>query len=102
MKVLIPNIGSTSFKYRLLEMPETAEPARLRRPRRFWPRAAWSGSASRAASAPITRPRFASASAEIAGPGKALESLSEIGAVGFKAVHDGPAERAAVRSTTSS
>ena len=26
MKILIPNIGSTSFKYRLVELPENAVP----------------------------------------------------------------------------
>ncbi len=85
MKVLIPNIGSTSFKYRLVEL--SGEPAagetvlaqgrveRIGQP----------GGECADCSAAIRK-----CLGEIAGPGKPLKSLKEIGAVGFKAVHTGP------------
>ena len=87
MKVLIPNIGSTSFKYRLLHLPDTDAPAlpdtvlaqgrveRIGQP------------GGECADYPAA---IRKCLAEIAGPGKPLNSLSEIGAVGFKAVHAGP------------
>jgi acetate kinase len=90
MKVLIPNIGSTSFKYRLLELSENAMPgdpaqgetvlAQGRVERIGQP-----GGECADCSAAIRK-----CLGEIAGPGKPLKSLSEIGAVGFKAVHTGP------------
>jgi acetate kinase len=80
MKCLIPNIGSTSFKFRVLEMPEEKVLA--------------SGRVERIGHADSECADYPAAIRkcleEIAGPGKALASLGEIGAVGFKAVHAGP------------
>jgi acetate kinase len=96
MKVLIPNIGSTSFKYRLVEIPELAEipetdisdaPATSEtvlaqgRIERIGQPGGECGDCLAA---------IRKCLAEIAGPEKPLKSLSEIGAVGFKAVHTGP------------
>ncbi|MGA9071069.1 MAG: acetate/propionate family kinase [Terracidiphilus sp.] len=80
MKCLIPNIGSTSFKYRLLEMPAETVLAEGRIERIGQP-----GGACADYPAAIRR-----CIAAIAGEGKALQNLSEIGAVGFKVVHAGP------------
>lgn len=80
MKCLIPNIGSTSFKYRLLEMPAEAVLAEGRVERIGQP-------GSECADYPAA---IAKCLAAIVGPGKPLASLAEIGAVGFKAVHAGP------------
>lgn len=86
MWVLIPNIGSTSFKYRLLELDDVSA----------------SGRETVLAQGRIERigqlggecvdypAAIRKCVAEIAGPGKPLASLAEIGAVGFKAVHTGP------------
>jgi acetate kinase len=79
MKCLIPNIGSTSFKYRVLEMPEERVLAegcveRIGQP------------GCECADYPAAiRKCFAA----ICGEGKPLRSLAEIDAVGFKAVHAG-------------
>jgi acetate kinase len=80
MKCLIANIGVTSFKYRLLEMPEEAVLAKGHVERIGKP-----GGECADYPAAITK-----CIAEIAGPGKPLPHLSEIGAVGFKVVHAGP------------
>lgn len=80
MKCLIPNIGSTSFKFRVLDMPEEKVLAAGRVERIGQP-------GSDCADYPAA---IRTCFAEIVGPGKALQSLSEIGAVGFKAVHAGP------------
>jgi acetate kinase len=80
MRCLIPNIGSTSFKYRLLDMPAETVLAEGRVERIGQP-----GGECADYLAAIAR-----CLAEIAGPGRALSSLSEIGAVGFKVVHAGP------------
>lgn len=79
MKCLIPNIGSTSFKFRLLDMPgETVLAA---------------GKAERIGQPGSECPDYPAAIrkclASIAGEGKPLASLAEIDAVGFKAVHAG-------------
>ncbi len=79
MKCLIPNIGSTSFKFRLLDMPgETVLVAgkveRIGQPGGEC--ADYSGAIRKCL-------------ASISGPGKPLASLTEIDAVGFKAVHAG-------------
>jgi len=80
MKCLIPNIGSTSFKYRVLEMPEA--------------RVLANGRVERIGQPGGDCPNYLSAIRkcldDIVGPDKALKSLSEIEAVGFKAVHPGP------------
>lgn len=80
MKCLIPNIGSTSFKYRLLDMPAEAVLAEGRMERIGQP------------GSPCTDypGAIGCCMAELAGPGKPLGSLAEIDAVGFKAVHAGP------------
>src|ERR1700683_601117 len=92
MKVLIPNIGSTSFKYRLLELPENPGAGCRELPASETVLA--QGRVER-----IGQPGGECADCvaairkcigEICGPGKALKSLAEIGAVGFKAVHAGP------------
>jgi acetate kinase len=89
MKVLIPNIGSTSFKYSVLDLPETSTPglnpaenvlAQGRIERIGQP-------GGECADYPAAIHKCIS---EITGPGKPLQNLSEIGAVGFKAVHTGP------------
>src|SRR4051794_22450155 len=79
MKVLIPNIGSTSFKYRLLEMPGERVLASGRVERIGQP-------GGECADYPAA---IRECIASTAGKGKALASLAEIDAVGFKAVHAG-------------
>jgi len=80
MKFLIPNIGSTSFKFRVLDMPAETVLAEGRVERIGQP-------GGECADYPAA---IAKCIATIAGPGKALQNLSEIGAVGFKTVHAGP------------
>jgi acetate kinase len=80
MKCLIPNIGSTSFKYRVLDMPSESILAE--------------GRVERIGQPDSECPNYPSAIrkciAAIAGEGRALASLAEVGAVGFKVVHAGP------------
>jgi len=80
MKCLIPNIGSTSFKYRVLDMPAETVLAEGRVERIGQP----------GGECPDYQSAIAKCLAAIAGEGKALGSIAEIGAVGFKAVHTGP------------
>jgi acetate kinase len=80
MKCLIPNIGSTSFKYRVLEMPHERVLGEGRVERIGQP-------GGDCADYPAAIRKCVS---ELVGPGKALQSLSEVEAVGFKAVHPGP------------
>ena len=80
MKCLIPNIGSTSFKFRVLEMPQETVLAQGRVERIGQP-------GGTCADYPAA---IAQCLAEIAGPGKPLGSIAEIDAVGFEAVHAGP------------
>jgi acetate kinase len=80
MKCLIANIGVTSFKYRLLEMPQEAVLAKGHVERIGQP-------GGECADYPTAIRRCLAA---IAGEGKPLASLSEIDAVGFKVVHAGP------------
>ncbi|MGB6719846.1 MAG: hypothetical protein WBE72_03550 [Terracidiphilus sp.] len=77
---MIPNIGSTSFKYRVLDMPKETLLAQGRVERIGQPD-------GECASCPEA---IRKCIAEVAGPGKPLASLAEIGAVGFKVVHAGP------------
>jgi acetate kinase len=79
MKVLIPNIGSTSFKYRLLDMPGERVLASGRVERIGQP-------GGECADYPAA---IRKCLASTAGTGKALARLAEIDAVGFKAVHAG-------------
>jgi acetate kinase len=85
MKVLIPNIGSTSFKYRLLEMPEDPKATEV---------VLAQGRVERIGQPGGECPDYPSAIRqcvnEITGPHGAIADLSEIAAVGFKAVHTGP------------
>jgi acetate kinase len=80
MKCLIPNIGSTSFKYRVLEMPEE--------------RVLGEGRIERIGQPGSEFPDYGSAIRkcidDVVGAGKALSSLSDVEAVGFKVVHPGP------------
>ena len=80
MKCLIPNIGSTSFKFRVLDMPSETVLALGRIERIGQP-------SGECADYPAAIRKCIS---EIAGSEKPMASLSEIGAVGFKAVHAGP------------
>src|SRR6201987_33027 len=81
MICLVPNIGSTSFKYRVLDIGKEVRilaqggVERIGRP----------GSECGDYPAAIRQ-----CIADIAGPGRPLKSLSEVDAVGFKAVHAGP------------
>jgi len=85
MKILIPNIGSTSFKFRLLELPEDPAAGERVLAQGRVERIGQPGGECADYPAAIRK-----CLGEIAGPGKAMASLSEIGAVGFKAVHTGP------------
>jgi acetate kinase len=80
MKCLIANIGTTSFKYRLLEMPGETLLARGHVERIGQP----------GGECPDYPTAIRKCLAEVAGEGKPLKSLSEIDAVGFKVVHTGP------------
>jgi len=80
MKILVANIGSTSFKYRLLEMPDVTVLAQGR-----VERIGQEGGDCPDYDAAIARCRD-----EIMGEGKPLGALSDLSAVGFKAVHAGP------------
>jgi acetate kinase len=80
MKILIANIGSTSFKYRLLETEGErvlgqGKVERIGRP----------GGDCPDHDAAIRRSLD-----EVVGPGKPLAAVSDLAAVGFKAVHAGP------------
>jgi acetate kinase len=79
-KILVANIGSTSFKYRLLEMPDGTVLAEGRVERIGQP-----GGKCPDYDAAIARCRD-----EIVGEGRPLGALLDLSAVGFKAVHAGP------------
>ena len=80
MKILVANIGSTSFKYRLFDMANE--------------RVLAEGRIERIGRAGGDCPDYETAIgrclADVTGPGKPLASLSDLSAVGFKAVHAGP------------
>ena len=80
MKILIANIGSTSFKYRLFDMNGAVVMGQ--------------GRIERIGEAGSACPNYEAALAEclegIVGPGKALANLAELAGIGFKAVHAGP------------
>ena len=86
MICLVPNIGSTSFKYRVLDLPENAfgQPVRVLAQGRI-ERIGRPGGECADYPAAIRK-----CIADIAGPGRPLASLAKIDAVGFKAVHAGP------------
>jgi acetate kinase len=79
MKCLIPNIGSTSFKFRVLSMPDEAVLMAGRVERIGQP-------GGECADYPAAIRKCIQS---IAGPGMPLASLDEIGAIGFKVVHSG-------------
>ena len=80
MKILIANIGSTSFKYRLLEMPGEAVLAQGRVERIGRP----------GGDCPDYDTAIRLCLDEVIGPGRPLAALADLAAVGFKAVHAGP------------
>ena len=80
MKILIANIGSTSFKYRLLETEGEVvlgqgKVERIGRP---------------GGDCPDHDSAIRRSLDELVGPGRPLAALSDLAAVGFKAVHAGP------------
>jgi acetate kinase len=80
MKILVANIGSTSFKYRLLQMPGVTVLAQGQVER----------IGQEGGDCPDYEAAIARCRGEIVGEGRSLAALSELGAVGFKAVHAGP------------
>jgi acetate kinase len=80
MKCLIPNIGSTSFKYRVLDMPSEKVLGEGRVERIGQP-------GGECADYPAAIRKCID---DLVGPGKALRSLAEVEAAGFKVVHPGP------------
>jgi acetate kinase len=76
MKILVANIGSTSFKYRLFDMPEGTVLAEGRTER-----------ISRGGECPDYRTAIERALGALVGPAKPLATLGDLSAVGFKAVH---------------
>ena len=78
-RVLIANIGSTSFKYRLFDMGGPTVLAQGRIERIGQP----------GGDCPDYEAALASCIESIVGPGKALGSASELAGIGFKAVHAG-------------
>lgn len=80
MNCLIPNIGSTSFKYRVLGMPQETVLVEGRVERIGEP-------GSECADYPSAIRRCL---ADLTGAGKAMKSLAEVDAIGFKVVHPGP------------
>jgi acetate kinase len=80
MNCLIPNIGSTSFKYRVLDMPSEKVLGEGRVERIGQP-------SGECADYPAAIRKCID---DVVGPGKVLKSLAEVEAVGFKVVHPGP------------
>jgi acetate kinase len=76
MKILVANIGSTSFKYRLFDMPGGAVLAEGRTER-----------IGRGGDCPDYRTAIERAIGALVGPAKPLATLGDLSAVGFKAVH---------------
>jgi acetate kinase len=102
MKILVANLGSTSFKYRLFDLPETAgreggaELARggVERIGAVESRV-YASAAGRAFETVVPVPDHAvaleAALGQLTGDGGPLDDASEVAAVGFKAVHGGRA-----------
>jgi acetate kinase len=80
LKVLVANIGSTSFKFRLFDMAaeQVLAEGRVERIGRA------------GGDCPDYETAIGRCLAELAGPGRPLAQLTELSAVGFKAVHAGP------------
>ena len=101
MKILVANLGSTSFKYRLFELPETGGTAggeqELARGGVERIGAAESRVYAKIGSTPLEAVRpvpdhavaLAAAIEQLTGAGGPLKSVAEVAAVGFKAVHGG-------------
>jgi acetate kinase len=81
MICLIPNIGSTSFKYQLVETNNESVPIAQGRIERIGQPGGECGDYSAA----IRKCIF-----DIVGPGRPLSRLSQVEAIGFKVVHAGP------------
>ena len=79
MKILVANIGSTSFKYRLYQTDSGAVLGRGLVER-----------IGQTGGRPDYEAAISTCLAELTGPGKPLENLEALDAVGFKAVHAGP------------
>ena len=80
MKILVANIGSTSFKFQLFDISSRSVLAKGRVERIGQPGGA----------CPDYETAIDTCLATIVGPGKPLSDLAELTAVGFKAVHAGP------------
>ncbi|MBZ5579578.1 MAG: acetate/propionate family kinase [Acidobacteriia bacterium] len=80
MTILVANIGSTSFKYRLYDMEGTKVLARGLVERIGQPGGA----------CPDCQTALTTCLAEIAGPGKPLSRLTSLSGIAFKTVHAGP------------
>ena len=93
MKILVANLGSTSFKYKLFEMPGGQVLARggMDRIGQTGSVHAYSLAGGDEVEQPCVLPDHAAAIdealARLAGAGGLLTSLGELGAVGFKTVH---------------
>jgi len=79
VKVLVANIGSTSFKYRLYRLEDRTVLAQGRAER-----------IGQVGGCPDHLSAIQGCIAELVGPGKPLGKLDDLDAVGFKAVHAGP------------
>ncbi len=86
MNILVANIGSTSFKYRLYAVERDAVLAQGRIERIGQP----------GGDCPDYETAIRRCVADIAGDGKPLRHLGELAAIGFKAVHAGPVSGARV------
>src|ERR1700755_716925 len=80
MKILVANIGSTSFKYRLFNTDTMTVVAQGRVERIGQP----------GSSCPDYDSAIRSFRPDLVGEGKALATLSDLNCVAFKAVHAGP------------
>jgi acetate kinase len=80
MRILVANIGSTSFKYRVFDMASATVLAQGRIERIGRPGSDF----------PDYESAIRHCLAEIVGPGSILGKLSELDAIAFKAVHAGP------------
>lgn len=77
MNILVANIGSTSFKYRLFQSGLVAGQGRIER-------------IGQPGGCPDYETAIGQCAVDIAGDGKPLRNLSDLTGVGFKAVHAGP------------
>lgn len=102
MKILVANLGSTSFKYRLFDLPDRAGAEEARELARGGVERVgaaesrvYASLAGRTVEAVAPVPDHAvalrAAVDQLTGPGGPLTSIDEVAAVGFKAVHGGRA-----------